>query len=289
MSIEFKNVEYTYLKNTPFQNKVLHDLNFRINKGEVVSIIGNTGSGKSTLIQIMSLLLKNFSGEVIVDGLSSKDKKVKHADIRKKFAFSFQYAEYQFFEETIYKEIAFSLNLRGESKDIIHAKIKNAMEMVSLDFESYKDKNPFEISGGEKRKVSIASMLVLDPQYIILDEPTVGLDPKSCEEIISILEKLNKEFNKTIILVTHVMDLVYRISNRVMFLKNGKLVSFKDSFEFFEDDKIIDKYSIERPYVVKLKSSLKEKGIYIDKSPKTVSEMQEVIFAYFKNKRLKND
>lgn len=285
MSIEFKNVEYTYLKNTPFENKVLHDINFKINKGEVVSIIGNTGSGKSTLVQIMNLLLKNFLGEVIVDSLSSLNKKVKHWDIRKKFAFSFQYPEYQFFEETIYKDMAFSLRLQGISDEVIDFKIKNAMKMVSLDFETYKDKSPFEISGGEKRKVSIASMLVLDPEYIILDEPTVGLDPKSCEEIILILERLNREFNKTIIIVTHVMDLVYRISNRVMLLSFGKVVSFEETQKFFMDNEIIDKYSVERPYLVKLHRSLKEKGIDLKENPRNISEMERVLYTYFKNKR----
>lgn len=285
MSIEFKNVEYTYLKNTPFENKVLHDINFKINKGEIVSIIGNTGSGKSTLVQIMNLLLKNFSGEVIVDSLSSRDKKVKHVDIRKKFAFSFQYPEYQFFEETIYKDIASYLKLKGMSDEIIDFKIKSAMKMVSLDFEIYKDKSPFEISGGEKRKVSIASMLVLDPEYIILDEPTVGLDPQSCEEIILILERLNKDFNKTIIIVTHVMDLVYRISNKVMLLNFGRIVSFEESQKFFMNSEIIDKYSVEIPYLFKLNQSLKSMGIDLKENPRNISDMERALELIFKTKR----
>ena len=252
MSIEFNNVGYTYLKNTPFENRVLKDVNFKINEGEVVSIIGHTGSGKSTLVQLMNLLLKGFDGDIIIDSINSKDKKVKLSEMRKNFGFSFQYPEYQFFEETIYKDISFSLKIRGFSEEEIERKIRYAMNMVSLDFNKYRDKNPFEISGGEKRRVSLASMLVLDPKYIILDEPTVGLDPKTCEEIILIIERLNKEFNKTIIIVTHIMDLVFRLSNRVMLLNKGELIKFEDTYEFFNDKDMMEKYLIEPPYLVEL-------------------------------------
>lgn len=285
MSIEFKNVEYTYLKNTPFENKVLHDVNFKINKGEIISIIGHTGSGKSTLVQLMNLLLKGFSGDIIVDSSSAKDKKVKHVDIRKKFGFSFQYPEYQFFEETIYKDISFSLKVRGESDLNIERKVRGAMKMVSLDFEKYKDKSPFEISGGEKRKVSLASMLVLNPEYIILDEPTVGLDPKTREEIILIIERLNKEFNKTIIIVTHIMDLVYRLSHRVMLLNKGKIISFEETHKFFMNEKILNEYLIEKPYLLKLYLCLMEKGINLETCPRNIYEMENVLSTYFKNKR----
>lgn len=285
MSIEFKNVEYTYLKNTPFENKVLHNINFKINKGEVVSIIGNTGSGKSTLVQLMNLLLKGFSGDIIIDSLSARDKRVKHADIRKKFGFSFQYPEYQFFEETIYKDISFSLRVSGESEFSIENKVRYAMEMVSLDFEKYKNKSPFEISGGEKRKVSLACMLVLNPEYIILDEPTVGLDPKAQEEIILIIERLNREFNKTIIIVSHVMDLVYRISNRVMLLSRGNIVSFEDSYSFFKNEDILREYLVEKPYLIKLHSALLDNGINIGECPRNVYEMEKALSIYFENKR----
>ncbi len=285
MSIEFKNVEYTYLKNTPFENKVLNDINFKIHKGEIISIIGHTGSGKSTLVQLMDLLLKKFSGEIIIDSLSSNDKKIKHSDIRNRFGFSFQYPEYQFFEETIYKDISFSLRVRGESEYIIREKVKNAMNTVFLDFEKYKDKSAFEISGGEKRRVSLASMLVMDPKYIILDEPTVGLDPKTKEEIISIIEILNKKYKKTIILVTHIMDLVYRISHKVMLLNKGRVISFEDTLKFFENKKILNEYSIEEPYLVKLKGKLLENGINISENVRTISQMEEALSLYFKNKR----
>ena len=226
MSIEFKDVGYTYFKRTPFEKKVLHDINFKIDTGNFISIIGHTGSGKSTLIQLMNLLLSGFEGDIIIDSLNVKNKKVNKAEIRKKFGFSFQYPEYQFFEDTIYKDIAFSLKIRGENEELIENKIRRAMDMVCLNFDKYKDKNPFDISGGEKRKLSLASILVLDPSYIILDEPTVGLDPKSCEEVELIIKSLNKQFNKTIIMVTHIMDLVFGMSDKVMLLDNGKIMIF---------------------------------------------------------------
>ena len=285
MSIEFKNVGYTYLKNTPFENRVLKDVNFKINEGEVVSIIGHTGSGKSTLVQLMNLLLKGFDGDIIIDSINSKDKKVKLSEMRKNFGFSFQYPEYQFFEETIYKDISFSLKIRGFSEEEIERKIRYAMSMVSLDFNKYRDKNPFEISGGEKRRVSLASMLVLDPKYIILDEPTVGLDPKTCEEIILIIERLNKEFNKTIIIVTHIMDLVFRLSNRVMLLNKGELIKFEDTYEFFNDKDMMEKYLIEPPYLVELNEKLKKIGINLETCPRNINDMGNKLCEVLKNKR----
>lgn len=284
MSIEFKNVEYTYLKNTPFENKVLHNINFKINKGEIVSVIGHTGSGKSTLVQLMDLLLKDFSGEIIIDSLSSNNKKIKHSTIRNKIGFSFQYPEYQFFEETIYKDISFSLRVKGESEHIILEKVKQAMEMVSLDFDKYKNKSPFEISGGEKRRVSLATMLVSNPEYIILDEPTVGLDPKTKEEITCIIEVLNKKYNKTIIVVTHIMDLVYRISHKVMLLNKGRIIDFEECVKFFENKENLNEYSIEKPYLVKLKEKLLEKGINIGSTARTIPEIERDLSLYF-NKR----
>lgn len=285
MSIEFKNVGYTYLKNTPFENRVLKDINFKINDGEVISIIGHTGSGKSTLVQLMNLLLKGFDGDIIIDSINSKDKKIKLSEIRKNFGFSFQYPEYQFFEETIYKDISFSLKIRGFSEEEIERKIRYAMNMVSLDFNKYRDKNPFEISGGEKRRVSLASMLVLDPKYIILDEPTVGLDPKTCEEIILIIERLNKEFNKTIIIVTHIMDLVFRLSNRVMLLNKGELIKFEDTYEFFNDKNMMEKYLIEPPYLVELNEKLKKMGINLETCPRNINDMGNKLCEVLKNKR----
>ena len=285
MSIKFENVEYVYFKNTPFENKVLHDINFEINSGEVISVVGHTGSGKSTLVQLMNLLLKDFLGNIFVDSLNVKDKGVKQSDIRKKFGFSFQYPEYQFFEETIYKDISFSLKIRGYDSKTIEDKVRTAMNMVSLDFYKYKDKSPFEISGGEKRKASLASLLVLDPKYIILDEPTVGLDPKTKEEIVLIIKRLNKEFNKTIILVTHMMDLVYRISDRVMLLNKGRIVNFQKTYDFFTNQENLKNNFIEVPYILKLYLFLNDLGVNFEKIPRDISEMGDALCIYFENKR----
>ncbi len=285
MSIEFKQLGYTYLKKTPFEKKVLHDIDFKINEGEFISIIGHTGSGKSTLIQLISLLLNDFEGDIIIDSQSIRDKKVKKGIIRRKFGVSFQYPEYQFFEDTIYKDMSFSLKLRGLSEREIDYKVKCAMDMVSLDFDKYKDKSPFNISGGEKRKVSLASILILDPKYIILDEPTVGLDPSSTEEIINIIRDLNKKFNKTIIMVSHIMDFVYMLSDRVMLLNEGRIVDFKGSFEFFLDKDIKDKYNVDTPYLVDLYLRLKEKGINLKDNPRDINTMEKLLYDYFISKK----
>ncbi|AID45336.1 ATPase component of general energizing module of ECF transporters [Candidatus Arthromitus sp. SFB-mouse-NL] len=280
MSIEFKDVGYAYFKRTPFEKKVLHDINFKIDTGNFISIIGHTGSGKSTLIQLMNLLLSGFEGDIIIDSLNVKNKKVNKAEIRKKFGFSFQYPEYQFFEDTIYKDIAFSLKIRGENEELIENKIRRAMDMVCLNFDKYKDKNPFDISGGEKRKLSLASILVLDPSYIILDEPTVGLDPKSCEEVELIIKNLNKQFNKTIIMVTHIMDLVFGMSDKVMLLDNGKIVRFDYPYDIFTDENLCNKYHIEKPYLVKLFLELRKNGIDIKECPRDIENMEKLIYNY---------
>lgn len=287
MSIEFKNVGYTYLKNTPFEKKVLHDINFVINRGDIISIIGHTGSGKSTLIQLMNLLLNKFEGNILIDSVNISNKGINKSNIRRKFGFSFQYPEYQFFEESIYKDIAFSLKIRGEKDDVIEQKVRTAMEMVSLDFDTYKDKSSFEISGGEKRKVSLASILVLDPEFIILDEPTVGLDPKSCEDIIHIIENLNNRFNKTIIIVTHIMDLVFNLSSKVMLLSNGRLIKYDEPYNLFIDDSLCKSYSIEKPYLISLFLELKKKGIDIGDCPRNINDMEKMIHNYFVKKGYK--
>lgn len=288
MSIEFRNVGYTYLKKTPFERKVLHDISFKINSGEFISIIGHTGSGKSTLIQLIGMLLKDFEGDILIDSLNVNDRKIRKSNIRRKFGFSFQYPEYQFFEDTIYKDISFSLKVRGESDDVIRDKVKDAMKMVSLDYSKYKDRNPFDISGGEKRKVSLASILVLDPKYIILDEPTVGLDPQSVEEITNIIENLNKNFDKTIIVVTHIMDFVHRLSDRVMLLDKGRIVDFNTPCELFMNDRVCDEYSIDRPYLVKLFLELKNRGIDLKNCSRNIRDMENLLVDYF-NKRGRND
>ncbi|BAK81756.1 ATP-binding cassette domain-containing protein [Candidatus Arthromitus sp. SFB-rat-Yit] len=280
MSIEFKEVGYTYFKKTPFEKKVLHNINFKINTGDFISIIGHTGSGKSTLIQLMNLLLNGFEGDIIIDSVNVNKNKVNKTDIRRKFGFAFQYPEYQFFEDTIYKDIAFSLKIRGEDEELIESKVRKAMDMVFLDFDKYRDKNPFDISGGEKRKVSLASILVLNPSYIILDEPTVGLDPKSCEEFELIIKNLNKQFNKTIIMVTHIMDLVFSISNKVMILDKGRIVEFGDPYDIFTNLDLCNKYNIDKPYLIRLFLKLKENGFDIGECPRDINNMENLICNY---------
>ena len=183
MSIEIENLSYVYMPGTPFEKRALDDVSLRIEDGEFIALIGHTGSGKSTLIQHINGLLKPSSGKIIVDGVDITVPKFKLNEIRKKVGLVFQYPEYQLFEETIEKDIAFGPKNLGLTNDDIDKKVKKAMEFVGLDYNTYKDISPFDLSGGQKRRVAIAGVVAMEPKVLILDEPTAGLDPKGRDEI----------------------------------------------------------------------------------------------------------
>jgi len=177
MIIEIKNLNFTYNPNTPFQAKALKDINLSIDEGEFIGLIGHTGSGKSTLVQHLNGLIRPTSGEVVIDGANITDKDVRLSSIRQKVGLVFQYPEYQLFEETVYKDIAFGPSNLGIGKEEVDKRVREAMDLVGLDFESLKDRSPFELSGGQKRRVAIAGVIAMKPKVLVLDEPTAGLDP----------------------------------------------------------------------------------------------------------------
>ncbi len=205
MSIKIENLTHIYMAKTPFEKVALSNVNVNIDDGEFVALIGHTGSGKSTLIQHMNGLLKPNQGKIIVDGVDITASGVKLTDIRKKVGLVFQYAEYQLFEETIEKDIMFGPKNLGLTDEEALERAKRAMGMVGLDYETYKNKSPFDLSGGQKRRVAIAGVVAMEPKVLILDEPTAGLDPKGRDEILGELYKLHKSYNMTIILVSHSM------------------------------------------------------------------------------------
>ncbi|KQB76761.1 ABC transporter, partial [Clostridium butyricum] len=183
MSIKIENLIHVYMEGTPFEKKAIDNINITIEDGEFVALIGHTGSGKSTLIQHINGLLKPKSGNIIIDNVNIADKGVKLSSIRKKVGLVFQYPEYQLFEETIEKDIAFGPTNLGLNQEEILNRVKRAMNIVGLDYEAYKDKSPFELSGGQKRRVAIAGVVAMEPKILILDEPTAGLDPKARDDI----------------------------------------------------------------------------------------------------------
>ena len=197
MSIKIENLTHVYMPKTPFEKKALDNVNLTIEDGEFLALIGHTGSGKSTLIQHLNGLLEPSSGRILVDEVDITSKEVKLTDIRKKIGLVFQYPEYQLFEETIEKDVAFGPNNLGLSAEEVSNRVKKSMEMVGLDYETYKDVSPFDLSGGQKRRVAIAGVIAMEPKVLILDEPTAGLDPKGRDDIleqIKILQIVDRSY-----------------------------------------------------------------------------------------------
>jgi len=223
MSINFDNVTYTYMPGTPYQRTAIQNINLVINKGEFVGIIGHTGSGKSTLVQHMNGLIVPTSGQVTIDGIDLKMKSQAARQIRRQVGMVFQYPEHQLFEETIYQDIAFGPKNLGLSEDQIETRIKRAMEFVGLNYDTFKDRSPFNLSGGQMRRVAIAGVIALEPDYLALDEPAAGLDPCGRDEIFGQIVQLHQQTGITVILVSHNMEDIARFASRVLVMNNGQI------------------------------------------------------------------
>lgn len=264
MSIEINNLEHVYNPGTPFERKALKGITLSIPEGKVTGIIGQTGSGKSTLVQHLNGLLLPSSGTLDIAGFHIEPG-VKLKDVKKlrqEVGLVFQFPEYQLFEETVEKDIAFGPKNFGASDEEAAALVRKVLPMVGLD-ESYLERSPFELSGGQKRRVAIAGILVLDPQILVLDEPTAGLDPQGAREMMDLFMDLNRKQNKTILLVTHDMDHVLNYCDHVIILSHGKLKQESDVREFFEHPEWMLKTGINPPAIIRLKMELREKGFAI--------------------------
>lgn len=260
MSIKIKSLNYVYDINTPYELKALNDINLEIQKGEIVGLIGHTGSGKSTLIQHLNGLLKPSSGEIQISGMViNKDKKNLQA-LRKHVGLVFQYPEYQLFEETVYKDIAFGPKNIGKTEAEIDELVREAMKHVGLNFDEVSEKAPFELSGGQKRKVAIAGVLAMNPDILILDEPTAGLDPKSRDELLKHIKSLHEEKNMTIIYVTHSMEEVARLASRVIVMHGGKIVYDDKPAKVFENVDALKAIGLDVPQMSKLVHLLNAKS-----------------------------
>lgn len=277
MSIKIENLMYIYMPNSPFEKKALDDVSLEINDGEFVALIGHTGSGKSTLVQHINGLLKPSSGKIIVDGTDIASKDVKLSLIRKKVGLVFQYPEYQLFEETIEKDIAFGpKNLKLDEKEIEN-RVKRAMKMVGLDYETYRNKSPFELSGGQKRRVAIAGVVAMEPKVLILDEPTAGLDPKGREEILGQIIALHKEYKMTIILVSHSMEDVAKVAERIIVMHKGKNILDGKPNEVFKNVEVLEKVGLAAPQITYLMLKLREKGMDVSDEVFTIDQAKREI------------
>ena len=272
MDINFKNVSFVYGEKTPFEKLALDNIDLTIKKGEFVGIIGHTGSGKSTLIQHFNGILKPTSGDVFIGDMNTKDKELAKSGLRYRIGLVFQYPEYQLFEETIEKDIAFGPKNMGLSEEEVTERVKEAMEIVGLDYEAKKDKSPFEISGGQKRRVAIAGILAMKPDILILDEPTAGLDPKGRDELFFQIKRLYEKNNITIVLISHSMEDVAKLVNRIIIMKNGHIHLDKSTKEAFSDVDDLKRVGLNVPQITELMDILRKKGHHFSKNILTVDE-----------------
>ncbi|MCT8976478.1 energy-coupling factor transporter ATPase [Clostridium sp. CX1] len=272
MSIKIENLTHIYMKGSPFEKKALDNVTININTGEFIALIGHTGSGKSTLIQHINGLLKPNSGKIIIEDVDITEKKINLSSIRKKVGLVFQYPEYQLFEETIEKDIAFGPKNLGLSDDEINKRVKRAMNMVGLDYESYKDKSPFELSGGQKRRVAIAGVVAMEPKVLILDEPTAGLDPKGRDDILGQIKRLHNEYKMTIILVSHSMEDVAKLADRILVMHKGQCILDGPPAKVFREIDTLESVGLAVPQVTYLVRRLKNLGMSIPEDIFTVEQ-----------------
>ncbi len=278
MSIKVSNLTYIYNEEMPFSSKALDDISFEIKDGDFVGLIGHTGSGKSTLIQHLNGLLKPSSGKIFINDFDITNNEVNLTDIRKRVGVVFQYPEYQLFEETIEKDIAFGPSNLDLDEDEIKNRVKVSMESVGLDYEEYKDKSPFDLSGGQKRRVAIAGVIAMNPEVLILDEPTAGLDPGGRDEIFNLIKRLHKENNMTIILSSHSMDDMAKIANTIIVMNKGKIEFMGTPKEVFKGNTDrLKSIGLDIPQVLELAIKLREKGFDIKDDILTIKEAKEEI------------
>ena len=283
MSIKIDNLTFVYNEGTPFEKKALDDVSLEINKGEFIGLIGHTGSGKSTLIQHMNGLLKPTSGKIAVGDFIATDPKVNMIEVRKKVGLVFQYPEHQLFEETIYKDIAFGPTNLKLSESEIDARVREAMDLVGLDFEEMKERSPFELSGGQKRRVAIAGVLAMNPEVLILDEPTAGLDPKGRDEIFGQIKKLYDRKKMTTIIVSHSMEDMANLVDRLIVMAGGKIYMEGTPRQVFKNDVELEKIGLGVPQITKLMKVLKSLGKVDTDEIITIQEAKEEILKYIRS------
>lgn len=269
--VKVENLTYKYCVGTPFEKVAVNNVSFEIKKGELVGIIGHTGSGKSTLVQMLNGLIKPTSGKVFLEDNNIWKEPKKIRNVRFKVGMVFQYPEYQLFEETVSKDIAYGPRNMGLSDEEIEQRIIQSANFVGLPH-SLLDKSPFELSGGEKRRVAIAGVIAMSPEVLILDEPTAGLDPKGREDLLFQIQKYHKQQENTILFVSHSMEDIARIADRVIVVNNGKIEMFDTPRNVFSQGERLEKMGLKIPQITMIINSLANSGVNIDKGILTVDE-----------------
>ena len=285
MSIEIRNLTHCYSEGSALRTVALDDISMTIEDGEFLGIIGHTGSGKSTLVQHLNGLLKPTSGQILVEGQDLNGEHVNRRALRQRIGLVFQYPEYQLFEETVAKDIAFGPKNQGLSKAEIDQRVRYAMDCVHLDYDKYNARSPFELSGGQMRRVAIAGVLAMKPSVLILDEPTAGLDPRGRDRILSMLEELHSRDNVTIVMVSHSMDDMARLATRLIVMAEGRILATGTPREIFVREDLMIAAGLGVPDAARLCRALREKGLDLPDNLYRPEELKEHLLRLWRAQR----
>lgn len=288
MSIQLQDVNYIYSEGTAYEKKALIDVNLEIKDGQFIGLIGHTGSGKSTLIQHLNGLMKATSGKILVNGQNIYEKTYSMKELRSKVGLVFQYPEHQLFETTALEDVKFGPKNLGLSSEKIDQRAVKALEQVGLSKELW-EHSPFELSGGQKRRVAIAGVLAMEPEVLILDEPTAGLDPMGREEILSLIASLHKERGITVILVSHSMEDVADYVDRIIVMNQGRVTMDGTPSSVFEHYKELEAIGLAAPQVTYVMQGLRQKGIMVNPHVTTVVEAKDEILTWWRKNGKKKD
>jgi energy-coupling factor transport system ATP-binding protein len=282
MLIELNNVSHVYQDENNV--KALKNIDLEISRGEFIGIVGHTGSGKSTLVQLFNGLIIPSSGTVKVSGKNITNEKSNLKETRRHVGLVFQYPEHQLFEETVYQDIAFGPKNLGLNKDEVQERVKEVMELVGLDYEEFKDRSPFNLSGGQQRKVAIAGVLALKPDVLVLDEPSAGLDPQGRKQLAELLKYLYRELNMTVILISHRMEEIAELATRVIVMHQGEIVIDDHPVEVFSREQKLHKLSLDLPQITEILHRLEEKGLKVNTNLFSISEASAEIIKALRSK-----
>lgn len=279
--LELKNLSYVYGQGTPFEKKAVDNVSLSINKGEFIGIIGHTGSGKSTLVQMLNGLIKPTDGQVLLDGedIWAKPKEIRK--IRFKVGMVFQYPEYQLFEETVYKDISFGPSNMGKTGDALNEAVQNAAKFAGIKPELLQQ-SPFELSGGEKRRAAIAGVIAMDPEVLVLDEPTAGLDPMGRDVLLSQIVQYHKQRQNTVLLVSHSMEDIARVADKIVVMNDSHLVMFDKTNEVFSHGDELKKIGLKIPQITEIMQKLKSDEFDVPSGVLTVDEAFDAVLSLLK-------
>lgn len=285
MSITVKNLTYTYSKGMPNETRALEDVSFQLESGEFAAIIGHTGSGKSTLMQQLNGLLRPDSGKITVGEVCITDPSTKMTEVRRKVGLVFQYPEYQLFEETVAKDVAFGPKQIGMTGEELDRVVEESIRLTGLDYEEVKERSPFELSGGQKRRVAIAGVLAMKPEILILDEPTAGLDPSAHRDVLELIRRIHRQERMTILLVSHNMGDIAELADRVLVMNRGKLVMNGTPAEVFSRGEQLWEMGLGLPPATEFMERLKERMPGIDAAQLSIEDAAKEICRYLKGRK----